>query len=351
MYVPRKPHPFGNEYHTIADGDDGKPIMWRIKLQEGKDRPKKADGSWAFPSSFESDHGKTATLMLEMTEPIHRTGRVVTMDSGFCVMEGIMAMDAHGIFGQALIKKRGRYWPKQVPGDEIDKEFKDAALGNTKTLCQELSNDYFLIQCCRDVDYVTKIMSTHGVLEEINDHPTWRFVDGEWKSFKYAEPFSRHNRAKHWVDDVNHRRHSPISLEEIWTTKWWPYRQWCMVCSVAEVNAVSSLARAKRVAATPQLEFRLKLAQGMLENNLDGAGNVAGSPIRLRRRANNNHELIMIEKYRGKWDENLKKFSKVTTEYMRLKCGNCDTMTRTHCRCDAKVLLCVECYADHKWGM
>ena len=114
---------------------------------------------------------------------------------------------------------------------------------------------------------------------------------------------------------------------------------------------MSSLARAKRVAATPQLEFRLKLAQGMLENNLDGAGNVAGSPIRLRRRANNNHELIMIEKYRGKWDENLKKFSKVTTEYMRLKCGNCDTMTRTHCRCDAKVPLCVECYADHKWGM
>ncbi len=39
MFVPRKPHPFGNEYHTIADGDQGKPIMWRAKVQEGKDRP------------------------------------------------------------------------------------------------------------------------------------------------------------------------------------------------------------------------------------------------------------------------------------------------------------------------
>ncbi len=28
MCVPRKPHPFGNEYHSIADGDDDKPIMW-----------------------------------------------------------------------------------------------------------------------------------------------------------------------------------------------------------------------------------------------------------------------------------------------------------------------------------
>ena len=53
--VPRKPHPFGNEYHSIADGAtekglEGNPIMWRVKIQEGKDRPKKPYGSWAFPS-------------------------------------------------------------------------------------------------------------------------------------------------------------------------------------------------------------------------------------------------------------------------------------------------------------
>ena len=45
MVVPCKSHHFGNEYHSIADGDQGRPIMWRIKLQEGKDRPKKEDGS------------------------------------------------------------------------------------------------------------------------------------------------------------------------------------------------------------------------------------------------------------------------------------------------------------------
>ena len=38
MCVPRKPHPFGNEYHSISDGATekglvGKPIMWRFKLQ------------------------------------------------------------------------------------------------------------------------------------------------------------------------------------------------------------------------------------------------------------------------------------------------------------------------------
>ena len=57
MCVPHKTHPFGNEYHRIADGVtekglEGKPIMWMVKLQEGEYRPKKPDGSWAFPSEF-----------------------------------------------------------------------------------------------------------------------------------------------------------------------------------------------------------------------------------------------------------------------------------------------------------
>ncbi len=38
---------------------------------------------------------------------------------------------------------------------------------------------------------------------------------GTWKTFKYAEPFSRHNLAKHWVDDVSNGCHDPIGLE-IW---------------------------------------------------------------------------------------------------------------------------------------
>ena len=65
MAVPCKPHPLGNEYHSIADGDAGKPIMWRIKIQEGKDRTKDETGKWAFPSAFE---GKNATTGRKYTK-------------------------------------------------------------------------------------------------------------------------------------------------------------------------------------------------------------------------------------------------------------------------------------------
>ena len=110
MCVPRKPHPFGNEYHSIADGVtenglEGKPIMWRMKLQEGKDRPKKPNESWAFPSEF-TGYLKTATLMLEMTNPVQHIGKVVSMGSGFCVLVGIIVMHNFGIYGQSLIKNR-----------------------------------------------------------------------------------------------------------------------------------------------------------------------------------------------------------------------------------------------------
>ncbi|KAL7460550.1 hypothetical protein ACHAXS_000997 [Conticribra weissflogii] len=81
--------------HLAMNGDKGYPIVWRMKLQEGKHRPKKSDGSWAFPSTC-GGHTETAKFMLEMTHIIHGTGKVVSMDSGFCVSAGILAMHSVG---------------------------------------------------------------------------------------------------------------------------------------------------------------------------------------------------------------------------------------------------------------
>ena len=220
--------------------------MWRIKIIRGKDCLKEASGTWAFPSKYKTKgYSKTVDLLLDMTEPIHGTGKIVTGDSGFCVAVGVTALQKHGVHGQFLIKKR-KYWPKHVPGDYIDNYMGMKQLGHTETFVHLVEGQRFLVHCTKDRDYITKIMSTHGVLEEIQDHPTWRLMDGVWRTFKYAEPLSRHNRAKHWVDDVNNRRHDPIGLEQVWATKWWPNRQFTFLLSVAEVNAVQARARAKK---------------------------------------------------------------------------------------------------------
>ena len=89
-------------------------------MVKGKDRPKLGNGMWAFPTTWENKgYTKTVELLLDMTAPIHRKGKVVTGDSGFCVAESAMALHEKGVYGQFLIKKR-RYWPKHVPGDFID---------------------------------------------------------------------------------------------------------------------------------------------------------------------------------------------------------------------------------------
>ncbi len=107
MILHCKPHLFGNEYHSIVDGDDGKPIMWRTKIVEGKDFLKKANGTWAFPSKFEQmGYSKIIDFLLDMTKLIHCTGKFVTGNSGFWVAMGVMAPQKFGVHGQFLIKKQ-----------------------------------------------------------------------------------------------------------------------------------------------------------------------------------------------------------------------------------------------------
>ena len=352
MCIPRKPHPFGNEYHSIADGDGGKPIMWRIKLQEGKDRPKKPDGSFAFATEFErAGFTKTASLMLFMTKNIHHTGKIVTMDSGFCVKVGIEAMDKYGVYGQALIKKK-RYWPRGVPGDQIDEHFNNKALGYSETLKQVADGKQFLIHCTKEEKYVTKLMSTHGLINEVPDHTTYRYVNGEWVSFKYTEPISRHNNAKHWVDDVNNRRHAPIGLEDVWATKWWPDRQFTFICSVAEVNAVMSQARGRNDIAEQTLKFRRRLAQQMLENKIIDTGQSPCSPATLRKCKRLDgallHTLETRKTFTGKWDSRNGTWTKVKSKYLKSQCKTCKFECRTYCSCQREVTMCTKCWADHK---
>ena len=321
--------------------------MWRMKIVEGKDRPKKANGQLAFPSKWEQmGYTKTIDLLLDMTEPIHGTGKVVTGDSGFCVALGIVALHKKGVWGQFLIKKR-KYWPRFVPGDYIDEYMKEKPLGFSKTFVQVIEGTRFLIHCTKDRDYVTKIMSTHGLLDEIQDHSTWRLVDGTWKTFKYSEPFSRHNRGKHWVDDVNNRRHNPIGLESTWATKWWPNQQFTFILLVAEANAVQAQARATNQTAMPMLEYRKKLAMRMMQNKLGDNGVAAPSPKHTRASISREHVLTKRAKKQGKWNPYTRQFNKTKSLYVPRPCSVCGKTTRDYCSCDPGCDLCRVCFGRH----
>ena len=114
MCVGSKPHPFGNERHTICFGLTS--IIWRAQIVEGE---------YLLSHRGTKQHqelGKTVGLMLRMCKPIFGSGKDVVFDSGFCVAKGFVELEDRGVYGGAMIKKR-QYWPNNVPGDEIDKHF------------------------------------------------------------------------------------------------------------------------------------------------------------------------------------------------------------------------------------
>ena len=75
----RKPHPFGNKYHSICCGLSE--IMFYIGLVEGKYH------SGDTPPNKYNMIGKTAVLRVRICRHIYSTGNVVILYSCFCVLQ------------------------------------------------------------------------------------------------------------------------------------------------------------------------------------------------------------------------------------------------------------------------
>ena len=86
--------------------------------------------------------------MVEMTKPLHGTGKVVVGDASFSVRDRIIVCHKKGVSFQAYAKKHG-HWPKGVLGNHIDQHFQDAPLGHCETLVQMFDDTRFLVHCCR----------------------------------------------------------------------------------------------------------------------------------------------------------------------------------------------------------
>lgn len=68
-------------------------------MVEGKDQPKER------VSEKFSDFGVTIALLLELCQTIFHTGRIVILDSGFCVLQALIKLTTLGVYASAVIKK------------------------------------------------------------------------------------------------------------------------------------------------------------------------------------------------------------------------------------------------------
>lgn len=342
MFVPRKPHPFGNEYHSICCGLSG--IMYAIELVEGKDRPREV------PPPKHSVHGKTTGLLLRLTDSIHHSGRVVIMDSGFCVLQSLLMLASRGVYASAVIKKR-RFWPKHINGDEIDKHFEGKEVGSVDALPGSMFHRRFHVFCMKEEDYVMKIMSTYGALKQIEEGKTQRSVteNGQRvnKSFYYTEPFFNHFKFRHQVDDHNNLRHSPISLEESISTKDWKIRVFMFILALVEVNARLAVAYFTKNQTMNQLDFRRALSKELLEYSYSLSGSGREKRKRDSRVCASLCGVETAPPHASSWTGTEWQF--LSSKYGQHVCRTikCKKRIRTYCRCMIGHWMCPPCIGIH----
>ena len=354
MFVPRKPHPFGNEYHTICCSLSR--IMFAMEIVEGKDKPHEKA-----PCPLTGNKTPTVGLMLRLCRNLFSTGKVVILDSGFCVLEGICQLKKMGVFASAVIKKR-RYWPKHVKGDKIDSHMKTKAVGECDALHGTLDGVKYNIFSLKEPNYVMKLMSTYGgLIVKPNERTSKRVYFDEQKqesvtvSFQYTEPFSNHYLYRHSVDDNNNLRHQLPSIEDTWKTQRWANRVFAFIIAVTEVNCYLAfkyfLWEQNRTQKIPTLhEFRRDLALKLIFNDF-----LKAKERRRSKRTHTHEQVISIahhlktapphakKYYRGSWSCTASK------RYQQYTCRSigCKTKVRTFCACQGGSWMCQPCHSIH----
>ena len=131
---------------------------------------------------------------------------MVILDSGFCVLKGIVDLKKNGVYMSALIKKR-RYWLKYIHGEDIKSHFADKEVGATDAWAGKSDGVPFHIYTMKEPDYIMSLMSTYGTNQQIDGKETQR----DWKEngvskttmFKYPEVIDNHFRYCQSVNDHN----------------------------------------------------------------------------------------------------------------------------------------------------
>ena len=137
-------------------------------MVEGKAHPNELG-----PPEFNINLGKTIGLLLRMTKSIWNSGHVIILNSGFCVLKGIVELGKKGLYAGALIKKR-RYWPKFVKGDIIKEHFVEKHVGDVDAWQGKMDDQPLYIFAMKEPDYIMSIIANYGTTNEMEMGATKR---------------------------------------------------------------------------------------------------------------------------------------------------------------------------------
>ncbi|CAG8856605.1 14512_t:CDS:1, partial [Gigaspora margarita] len=107
--IPRKPHPVGQEWKTVADGSTN--IIIQLEPCEDKEIEKK----WVV-----SDYGSTTAYVLRLLQSWYGSRRTVIANSWFGSPKLCIALMQNGLFSICHVKKK-REWPINYPHNMVQR--------------------------------------------------------------------------------------------------------------------------------------------------------------------------------------------------------------------------------------
>ena len=316
-------------------------------MVEGKDTPPQILKQF-------SQHRKTVGLLLHMLQLYFHTARYIVLNSGFCVLKGIIELHKNGLFGCALIKK-WRYWPADIPGDAMQ-QFFDADgvnVGDNHAIAGTMDEVAHHLWGMKEPDYVMRMMSSGGPLSV---YPMCKEAVCKWKEdgievihrFRYTCPFEWHFHHHHAADNHNNLHHGLPMVEDSWITQRWEVCVFLFVLSISKVNAFLALwcftfAKGTIDDFSTLIVFCQRLAWQLIRNSW-----IAVEEMSARLEGITSVHRMQVAPNHAKVYPNQQWVCTAVARHQQYRCTNdCGKKIRTYCACSPGTWVCYQCFPDH----
>ncbi|RHZ82423.1 hypothetical protein Glove_109g106 [Diversispora epigaea] len=288
--IPRKPHPIGCEFKTMADA------RTNLFLQLDPVEPPEYSSKKKF-----AEHSATIATMLRLTEPWFSSGRTIIADSWFDALES-----DYGSF----ISRVGKF-------DDVD-----------LTLCslRDRKNTVLLASC-----------STTNLKNEVT-----RYIKGHG-NVKFHRPavFDEYNEYRSAIDILNNLCDNALSYHDVLTTKCSENRILAFYFSVAEANSYSAYCQfVPGKKNMKHVDFRKQLVISIFDYYSEDE-TVSNRTKKQKRKDSNDieHNLINIK------DDSSS--SQLKGKRIQRRCISCHKCTTTGCKCSMPQAMFSNCWANH----
>ncbi|KAG2211228.1 hypothetical protein INT47_006348 [Mucor saturninus] len=222
--VPRKPHPIGQEFKTLADHD----TYCIVQLDTVSDPAKK--------KYDDVDRNLIATLK-RLCEPWFFSGRTIIGDSWFGSPEMTCVLLDHGLHSIMQVAKR-MYWPRGMPRNDIIQCLRTER-GSYVAMSKSDHNGHNIFACAFKDKKAKVLVSSCSTSMPSNVPHTYKGSNGQSVTMTRPQVFHDYESHKSSVDANNNRRDNMISFHDIMKTYRWEVRFLSFVFGIAEANAFS----------------------------------------------------------------------------------------------------------------